>query len=93
MRAEFFGGRNIYLSALYFREGVSTAWFLNRANQLQTSEIPPYWDVDVVLGLRLKVKGIQFNLQASGYNVFDNSGFQFYLLKKRLYQLSLSVKI
>jgi len=92
VHTEFISGWGLYFSALYFREGISTAWFLDRANRIQTSEIPPYWDMDVVLGLRFKVKGLQFNLQASGYNIFDNSGFQFYLLKKRFYQFSLAVR-
>ena len=55
--------------------------------------IDPFYDLDLSIGYRFRLSGIRWNLQAAGYNILDNSGFQYYLLKKQYFQVSLSARL
>jgi outer membrane receptor protein involved in Fe transport len=83
-----------YFSITYFYEGQSAGLlFDERTGFRETVVINPFFDFDVSIGYRFRIGGVKLNLQAAGYNVLDNSGFQFYLLKKQYFQVSLSAKI
>lgn len=84
-----------YVNTTLFREGKSSGLVPagNQTNELISEEIPAFYDVDIAAGYRFRVSGMQWHLQASGYNILDNSGYQFYLLKKQYFQVSLSVKL
>jgi outer membrane receptor protein involved in Fe transport len=83
-----------YFSFTYFYEGQSTGLlFDERTGFRETVNINPFFDFDASIGYRFRVGGVKLNLQAAGYNILDNSGFQFYLLKKQYFQVSLSAKI
>ena len=83
----------LYLISTFFYEGNSQAWYYNVDNQLETEELPAFNDVDVSLGVRFKLMRTGFNLNLSAYNIFDRSGLQYYYLKKRNLQISLTVQI
>ena len=88
-----------YFTSTYFYEGESQGYIqdvaANNANAAGLSEvtIDPFFDVDVSVGYRFRLGGVRWNLQAAGYNILDNSGFQFYLLKKQYFQVSLSARM
>ncbi len=83
-----------YFSATFFYEGQSTAVILNEFTQeISSSLLEPFFDIDLSLGYRFRVGRVRLNLQAAGYNILDNSGFQYYLLKKQYFQVSLAAKI
>lgn len=82
-----------YLSSTYFYEGKSTAWFFNTNNDIQTTKIPSFEDMDITLGYKHKLfNTIEMDGQISGKNIFDNSGFKYYYLKKRFLVASLSLR-
>lgn len=81
----------LYLTSTFFYEGKSYAWYYDRENNLQTAGISPFYDMDFSVGLKVPIQGLEMNFQASGYNVFDSSGFKYYYLKKRYLQLSLAI--
>ena len=81
-----------YFHSAYFYEGKSIAWFYNQDNDLETEEITPFFDIDVSVGYRFQISKFLFNMQISGYNILDNSGYKYYSLKKRFLQASFSVK-
>ncbi|MEL6821273.1 MAG: hypothetical protein AAFP70_05910, partial [Calditrichota bacterium] len=60
--------------------------------EIATVTIDSFYDMDVSVGYRFAVAGTRFNLQAAGYNLLDNSGFEDFLLKKRFLQVSLSAR-
>lgn len=82
-----------YFSAMLFYEGNSYAWYLDTANEIQTDKVRGAWDGDISLGYRLKLWRLELDAQLAGYNIFDNSGYDYYYLKKRYLQASLSVKL
>lgn len=83
-----------YFSATFFYEGRSTAVILNEfTGEIRSYLLEPFFDIDLSLGYRFRVGRVRLNLQAAGYNMLDNSGFQYYLLKKQFFQVSLAVKI
>jgi len=82
----------LYLKTIYFYEGESVAWYYDNADQFQTEKISPFYDVDISLGYSFSIYDIKTNLQLSGYNIFDNSGYKYYTLKKKFLQFSVSVK-
>ena len=88
-----------YFSATAFYEGESRGFIqdvsANNPNAAGLSEvmIDPFYDLDLSIGYRFRLSGIRWNLQAAGYNILDNSGFQFYLLKKQYFQVSLSARL
>jgi outer membrane receptor protein involved in Fe transport len=83
----------LYAMSTFFYEGKSQAWYYNVDNQLETEELPAFNDVDISLGFRVKLMKTGFNLNLSAYNIFDRSGFQYYYLKKRNLQISLTIQI
>jgi outer membrane receptor protein involved in Fe transport len=82
----------LYFTSTFFYEGKSSAWFYDSNNVFQTEAISPFFDADVSLGFKIPIKGTEMDLQVSGYNIFDNSGFRYYYLKKRNIQFSISFK-
>jgi hypothetical protein len=83
-----------YFSATYFYEGQSAGLLFDERTGFQESVvIDPFFDFDASIGYRFRIGNVKLNLQAAGYNILDNSGFQFYLLKKQYFQVSLSAKI
>ncbi len=92
LQAEYFHPAGFYLTTLYFIEGRSYAWYYDQSNTLRTTRIDGNWDVDLSAGYRFRLGGFEFNLQASGYNLFDNYSFDYYYLRKKFLQASLSVK-
>ncbi len=92
-QAEYFSGMGLRLSATYFYEGQSVAWFYDTGGNLVTRTIAPFHDLDVSVGYRLHLGKAQAQVQITGNNVFDNSGFRDFLLKKRFWQVALSVKL
>lgn len=83
-----------YITSTLFYEGKSKALLEDDTGTGVIEEnIDPFFDVDFSVGYRFRLSGIRFNLQAAGYNVLDNSGFQFYLLKKQFFQVSLSARL
>jgi len=92
LQADYFHPAGFYLTALYFIEGRSYAWYYDQTNQLRTLRIDGNWDVDLSAGYRFRLGGFEFNLQTAGYNLFDNSSFDYYFLRKKFIQVSLSVK-
>lgn len=83
-----------YLNSTFFLEGKSTGLFAGPEdpNDFVTEFVPSYFDVDAVVGYRFWLGGFKLNLQAAGYNILDNSGYQFYLLRKQFFQLAVSAR-
>ncbi len=82
-----------YLSSTLFYEGVSSAWYYDSLNKIHTRKIKPFYDMDISLGFKHYLfKTLEINAQISAKNIFDNSGFKYYYLKKRYLQASLSLR-
>ncbi len=83
-----------YLNTTFFLEGKSTGLFPGPEdpNDFVTEFVPSYFDVDAVVGYRFRLGGLRLNLQAAGYNILDNSGYQFYLLRKQFFQVAVSAR-
>ena len=80
----------LFLYSTFFYEGKSTAWYLDENNEIQTEGFNPFNDMDLSVGFKLPIDNTEIKLQASAYNIFDNSGYRYYYLKKRHLQFSLS---
>jgi outer membrane receptor protein involved in Fe transport len=83
----------LYLNSTLFYEGRSTAWYVDIQDELQTEIIDPFYDMDLTLGIKVPIRLLVIEMQFSGYNILDNSGFTYYYLKKRYLQVSLAVRI
>ena len=82
-----------YLSSTYFYEGESIAWYYDSKNDIKTIKVKPFYDLDVSFGYKLRFfNSLDLDAQISGNNVFDNSGFIYYYLKKRFFQASLTLR-
>jgi len=81
-----------YFTTRYFYEGESNAWYYDTQNQFTTQRISPFFDLDFSIGYKFKIKAIEINWQAAGYNVLDNSGYLYYYLKKRYLHTGISIK-
>ena len=101
LQTDYFSGFGFYLSVTGFYQGKSSGWKVKEAaaaelritqDDIEEEEIGDYADVDLSVGYRFRLGGAQMNLQFSGNNLFDASGYQFYLLGKRNLQVSLSVR-
>ncbi len=79
----------IYFNTTFFYEGKSVAWYYDANNNIQTETISPFNDMDISLGFSISMRDIKTEIQFSGYNILDNSGFKYYYLKKRYLQVSL----
>ncbi len=88
-----------YLTATYFFEGQSLAWFPVESTEpglpfdIGTQRVDSAHDMDMSVGYKFALGGLGLSLQAAGYNIFDNSGYRDYLLKKRSFQVSLGVRM
>jgi len=85
-------GFGIYITGRYFYEGESVGWYYDIQNNFQTVDIPSFYDIDVTFGYKVNIQKIELHLQLSGYNILDNSGYQYYYLKKRYLQISFAAK-
>jgi len=81
----------LYFRSVFFREGRSTAWFYDEADEFTTEFIASFYDIDASIGYRFRISKVLLDLQAAGYNVLDNSGYKYYTLKKRFIQVSLAL--
>lgn len=81
-----------YLTTRYFYEGESIAWYYDNENQFATQRISPFFDFDVSIGYKFRIKNIEINWQAAGYNILDNSRYLYYYLKKRYLHTGISIK-
>lgn len=90
-QGEFYTNFGFYISGVFFNEGKSVAWEYNDQNDIEIVTLDSYYDVDFTVGYNFKVGDFNTSIKASGYNVFDNAGFQYYYLKKRFYQVGFSV--
>lgn len=90
-RMEFPDLHRGYASVTLFQEGEAIAWFYDVNNELAVETIPAFYDVDLTAGYRFRWMGVEGNIQLSALNIFDNSGYRFYLLKKRFLQASISL--
>ena len=89
---DYFPMYGLYFRAVYFYEGKSTAWYYDVNDQFQTEQVPNFYDFDVLIGYKLQMAGMIFNLQLAGYNILDKSGYRYYALKKRFVQGSLTIR-
>ena len=95
LQANVFLPNGFYMNVTAFREGKSSGLVPTSrlVNELIFESIDPFFDFDVSLGYRFKIGNIQWHLQAAGYNILDSSAYQFYLLKKQYFQISLSARM
>jgi outer membrane receptor protein involved in Fe transport len=89
---EYAQPKGLYCTLIYFFDGKSYAWYYDNNNQLTTDKIDECWDLDASIGYRLNIFGLEFNLHIAGYNLLDNSGYDYFYLKKRNLQAGLSIK-
>lgn len=92
IQLEYFFFQYFYLNLIYFYEGKSTAWFYDINNQFQIEYVAPFFDFDLSLGYKFSYQNMLIHMQISGYNVFDQSGYRNYTLKKRYLQFALSLE-
>jgi|GEM_PF-3608136 len=97
LQMDIISDSGLYLTGVWFHEGESIALENQRSmesgeEEIATITIDSFYDMDVSVGYRFAVAGTRFNLQAAGYNLLDNVGFQDFLLKKRFFQVSLSAR-
>jgi outer membrane cobalamin receptor len=92
VQLDFRARTGFYFHSSFFYEGTSTTWYYNSENVLITEFIEPFFDMDLSAGYRFNIDRLQLNLQMSGYNILDNSGYKYYTLKKQFLQVSLAVK-
>lgn len=91
---DFAATRGLYFHSTIFYEGQSIGLFPgdDDPNDLKSEFVPAFYDVDASIGYRFRLGNVKLNLQAAGFNILDNSGYQFYLLKKQFFQFSLSAR-
>lgn len=82
----------LYFTSTFFYEGKSLAWFYDKQNNIQSEEIEPFYDMDFSMGFQLPLKRLKADIQLSGHNIFDNSSFKYYYLKKRYLQVALALR-
>lgn len=80
----------LFFYSTFFYEGKSTAWYLDENNEIQTEGFNPFSDMDLSVGFKLPIYNTEIKLQVAAYNIFDNSGYRYYYLKKRHLQFMLS---
>ena len=92
IQLEYFPAFGFYFRTAYFYEGKSTAWYYDVDDEFQTDTVPGSFDFDISAGYQLKLSSLILNFQLAGYNVLDNSGYKYYMLKKRFLQASLTIR-
>jgi hypothetical protein len=80
----------LFFNTTIFHEGRSIAWYFNENNEILIEEFNPFNDMDMFFGVHFPYNKVQIRLQASIYNMFNNSNFRYYYLKKRHVEFSLS---
>jgi hypothetical protein len=80
----------LFFYTTFFYEGKSIAWYFDENSEIQTEKFNPFSDMDLSIGFKFPIYNTEVKLHASAYNIFDNSGYRFYYLKKRHLQFSLS---
>lgn len=88
-QADYVFDFGLYASGVLFNEGKSVAWEYNDQNDIEIVNLDSYYDMDISVGYNFNIDVFKVSLKASGYNIFDNAGFQYYYLKKRFYQVGL----
>ena len=89
MFVEYVARSGFYTNATYFYEGKSVAWFPtestlpDRRFDIEVQSFGSTNDVDFSVGYRFEISNVKANVQFSGYNLFDNSAYRDYTLKKR----------
>ncbi|MEJ2544617.1 MAG: TonB-dependent receptor plug domain-containing protein, partial [Calditrichaceae bacterium] len=89
---EYAQPKGLYSTFIYFFDGKSYAWYYDNENQLVTDKIKANWDIDASIGYIFKIYNLELNLHFAGYNLLDNSGYDYFYLKKRNLQAGLSIK-
>ena len=90
---QYHSGFGLYINSSFFHEGKSVGWYLEDASDdLIIQEISPFYDMDIIVGFRIPLQFFTTEIQFAGYNIFDNSGYDYYYLKKRNLQFSLAIK-
>lgn len=89
---EFYTPFGLYAMLIYFVDGKSYAWYFDNKNELATDKISGTSDMDISAGFQFDWLGGKCKLYLSEYNVFDNSKYEFYYLRKRNFQLGFSVQ-
>ena len=89
---EYAQPKGFYCTLIYFFDGKSYAWYYDSNNILTTDKIDESWDIDASLGYRFRIFGLEINTHIAGYNLLDNSGYEYFYLKKRNFQAGLSIK-
>ncbi len=79
----------LLFDAQIFYEGKSYAWYYSAQKQRHTATVPAHSDMDISLGYLFNFKSTRFKIQISGHNIFDRSGYLYYYLYKRRWQLAL----
>lgn len=82
----------LYSTLIYFYDGESYAWYYDSNSILTTDKIDKSWDIDATFGYRFQLFGLEINAHIAGYNLLDNSGYDYFYLKKRNLQAGLSIK-
>ena len=89
---EYIQSKGLYCTLIYFFDGKSYAWYYDNENNLLTDEIKACWDIDASIGYIFNLFRLELNLHLAGYNLLDNSGYDYFYLKKRNLQAGLSIK-
>jgi outer membrane receptor protein involved in Fe transport len=82
----------LYFNTTVFHEGKSVGWYLDSLNNVIIHDISPLSDMDVVVGFLIPLKSVTTEIQFAGYNIFDNSDYTYYYLRKRFLQFLLALK-
>jgi outer membrane receptor protein involved in Fe transport len=82
----------LYLNTTAFHEGKSVGWYLDSDDNVIIQDISPFSDMDLVVGFLIPLKSVTTEIQFAGYNIFDNSGYTYYYLRKRFLQFLLALK-
>jgi len=81
-----------YSNITFFHEGKSYAWYYDQDYEVVNDPVESFFDMDMTAGYKLILNKTVINVKFSAYNIFDNSGYKYYYLKKRYLQIALSVK-
>ncbi len=82
----------LYFNTTVFHDGKSVGWYLDSEENVILHDISPFSDMDVVVGLLIPFKSVTTEIQFAGYNIFDNSDYTYYYLRKRFLQFLLALK-
>ena len=92
LQLEYVSPFGFHINSIFFYEGKSYAWYLDAENELITHRIKGSYDLDLSIGYRLNFLGLGYEFHLAGYNILDNSEYDYYYLKKRYLQASFAIK-